>query len=655
MIPYKSGQLLALVIAGACGISAFTFYQYEVQKEKNQHQQALEVNQALSAAEDFLKHTHPLRAAQILNESKPLIEAHSDAEKKWKELIVASALALQDDKQLFSLWLEDPTLLVNNEELSLKAASYALSNNDLDNYHRLSEKWIKDGNNQKWTLLQADAHAVKGDPEKALILLSAAPLQDDLEVERLIRLALLNQNEHPKVSWDYLLKALALSPNLADVHLYRAQLLEGSNRSDLAALEYKEALAKNQTNPLLREELVDFYFRRQELNEAVDVLQSALKSQSSDKLWMRAIFLSKVFQPSKVALANEHLPSGTATPFIRYLLAIPPTEFWNEALLTSQPAVEKMAADISEANWLQVFEQLKVGNDAQALNILQAHPEMAILNPPLYEGLQKAIVVHHPYLNTSIVTTPGTNSGHPVFAALSTPELTKEYKALLASKESYAALALASGWFEAALNLQEWYPGKPISFAAISPELPRWVAYGFAKALVANRSNEEALSFINSQPTNPQLSLLSGELNLKLRQYAAAEKALSPYAKVPSALGAKSALLLSHVYSALGKFMPARQAILDNKELANSIPAKEALARLELIFGDPDLAERMYASIGESSTEAKSFFAKKAFKAGDYKTAYKLTKLLAEQFPERQDLKAQLNQITQAATANQKS
>jgi hypothetical protein len=138
-------------------------------------------------------------------------------------------------------------------------------------------------------------------------------------------------------------------------------------------------------------------------------------------------------------------------------------------------------------------------------------------------------------------------------------------------------------------------------------------------------------------------------LNLKLGQYPEAEKALRPYAKYASPLGVKSALLLSQIYSKKGQLPLAKQVLLDNSELANSITGKEALARIELTNGDPEEAERMYSAIKEKSVEAKSFFAKKAFQAGDYKTAYKLTKVLAEQFPERADLKAQLSQISKAA------
>jgi len=275
---------------------------------------------------------------------------------------------------------------------------------------------------------------------------------------------------------------------------------------------------------------------------------------------------------------------------------------------------------------------------------------MAALNPSLYHGLRKAIILHHPYLKTggSAEQLPVENV-HPIFGVLFSEKIPKEHIGFMTSNEIYPALALAAGWYEAALNLHGWTPNKPASYSSLSSESPRWVAYGYAKALVANRSNEEALAFIDKQSHSPQLSLLVGELNIKLGQYPEAEKALRPFAKNTSPIGVKSALLLSQIYSSKGQLTLAKQVLLDNSELANSIAGKEALARLELNYGDPEEAERLYSALSEKSVEAKSFFAKKAFQAGDYKTAYKLTKVLAEQFPERADLKAQLNQITKAA------
>ena len=647
MTSFKSAQLFAVLIACASGFGVFAFTKYHAQEEKEQKEHELQLSKALEAAEGYLHHAHPLAALQTLNAHKESLQS-SPLQNQWKKLTLESSIALQDAQMLFELWSADPSLFSENEETSLQLASYLLANQDLDHYDKVAEKWLQKGRSQEWVLLEADAYAMKGQPEKAIAILETAPLQGQQESMRLVRLALLNGKEHPKIVWNYLTEALKLDPTLADLNLYRAKLLEGTGRSDLAVLEYKQAITKNSGDPFYQEELVDFYLNQRNLKAAFDTLQAAVKSPASDKLWLKTVFLNKVYKPSKLYLADESLPEGTKTPFVRYLLAIPPTEFWNESLLSSQASVEQMASQIPEAQWLKVFEYLKLRTDALALETLDQHPEMAALNPSLYHGLKKAIVLHHPYLKTEKSDEVVAEESHPIFGILSSEKIPKEYIGFLTSHEVYPALALASGWYEAALNLHGWIPSKPANFGALSQDSPRWVAYGFAKALVANRSNEEALAFINKQSPSPQLSLLSAELNLKLGNERDAEKALRPYVKNSSPIGMKSALLLSQIYSNKGQFTLAEQILQDNSELANSTAGKEAFARIELAQGNLLEAERIYSMLGDKSVEAKSFFAKKAFQSGDYKTAYKLTRALAEQFPDRTDLKAQLSQITKA-------
>lgn len=650
MISSKSGQLLAIGIACASAFGIYAFSKYQNHSAVSQKEKEFEVVQTLNEAENLLKKSHPLQALKLLSSKSEESHEYPLLELRLKNLTMASVESIGEDALLFRLASIDPSLIKDNEDLSVRVAAYALSQYDLNSYHSISKEWLAKGTTSDWRLLEADAYAFNGNPDKAIALLESAPLQGDREVKRLVRLALLNENEHPKISWEYLSKALALAPEQSDLHLYRAEILESTGKNNLAAIEYKTAVGKTPSNPFYKEELIDFYIRNQQLPEAVKLLQSSLKSHASDKLWLRAVFLSKVFQPSKIELANESIPEAVTTPFLRYLLALPPTEFWNDFLLTSQPSVEKIAEQIPEAQWLNLFEQLKLGFDTAAYETLLNHPEMAELNYPLYSSLQKAIAFRHPHLHLPYPkVSEKSQIGHPVFAILNSPEIPKSYTALLEGRDSYAALVMASGWYEAALNLQNWYPGKSLSFVEISTEYPRWVAFGFAKALMANRTPEEALAFIKMQSLTPQLSLLAGELSLQLKQYQAAEKVLSPFSKATNPLGVKAALLLSQVHNQKGNFFQARDVITNNSELQKSIAGKEMLARLELTHGDPYLAEKMYEAIGEESTEAKSFFAKKAFKIGDYNKAYKITKMLADQYPDREDLKHQLNQIAQAA------
>lgn len=600
---HRSGRFLTLTIAFSLGLGAIAFFKYEAYREKNRQTEATELTQALEDAEQFLRSRHPLRALEILDETETKLTSYPALNAQWKQLLLETAVTLEDDEILYKLWLKDPSIFLDHEKLSLKVASQALTLKNLDHYKQIAYPWHAHGKEgQNWFLLEADALVLQGESEKAIAFLHVASLQGNQEVLRLIRLALLNEKEHPKVAWHYLLKALKINPNDPDLHLYRAELLESTKNKELAIQEYQTAAEKGRTNAFYTEELVNFFLRQHQYKEALSLID--VTTLPSDPLRLKALFLDRVY-----------LGKGTK-------------EFWNG---------ERLAGP--EAEWLKVLQDLKVGQEKRAYNTLQNHPEMADLNPPLYDGLKKGIAKRHPYLKeeeTLILAHPS----HPVFAHLSDDEMPKEYRALIQSPDFYAALALASGWFEAALNLRH--------SDTLSPEFPRWVAYGFAKALVSNRSKEEALLFIQKQTPTPQLYLLAGELHLQLGKYKEAERILSALAQNPSTIGAQAALTLSKTYAAQGSFLKARDAVLANQSLADSIAGKEALARLELKFGHPDLAESMYREISAQSTEAQSFLAKKAYEGKDYETAYQLTKHLVDQFPERKDLKVQLNKIHQA-------
>ena len=603
----KSGRFLILAIACLGGLGAIVFFKHSTQIENHKQAEVAFLTQTLSDAEKLLNNRHPLRALEILNGVENKLFQQPLLEPQWKLLALQAAIALEDDELLYRLWKLDPSYFEDQEKLSLKIAAYALTHNHLENYQKIAKKWQKEGKEgQNWFLLEADALIAQGELEKAIAFLHAASLQGNQEILRLIRLALLSENEPPKVAWNYLIKALKINPNDPDLHLYRAQILENSQKKDLALIEYQTASAKNQKNSFYTEELVQFYIRQHQYKEALALINAS--THTSDTLRLKGLFLEKIY-----------LGKGS------------PIEFWNLAW-------EKLTGP--EAEWLKVFQNLKTGHDKKAFEILKNHPEMAELNLSLYEGLKKAIAMQHPYIleeEATLIEKPI----HPVFAILSKSTLPDEYLSLMKSKDSYVALALAGGWAEAALNLRN-------SLTAFSPTFPKWVAYEYAKALISNRSKEEALFFIQTQTPSSHLYLLAGELQLQLQQYDEAEKIFTLLAKKPSPLGTKAALLLSKTYASQKSFLKARNAILDNPTLAESVAGKETLARLELAFGDPTLAEKMYTEISDHSTEAQSFLAKKAFQLKDYATAYKFTKHLVEQFPERNDLKLQLNKINQA-------
>lgn len=636
----KNTKLIAMLAACASAFGIFA-YRGSTQEQTTHQDQKQELVQILKRAED-LQQSHPLQALTLLNENKEKFTSYPRLYLKWKKLALTSARSIGNTAWLFALWQEEPTLFEDKEILSMKLAEYALSQKDLTSFNQIFKEWETKKTSSEWVLLEADAYALTGNSDQALQLLSSSSFKGNQEIKRLLRLALLSDKDHPKVAWDYLLQALIIDPNSPEIRFYRAKLLENAKRPDLAALEYKEASLKGD-DPFFTEELANFYFNQGKYQELADLLQLTEIDQGSDSLALSAIFLSKVYKPNQKL--HDALALRPLNPLLRYLLSLSSNEFWNDKKSENEGIV---ATDMPEILWLQVFEKLKLGSDRAAFETLVSHPEMSQLNPSLYEGLKKGIAIHHPDLKKETGTYHLPQEGmHPLFSILAEQELPKQYQNLMESNQSYAALTLASGWVEAALDLQKWYPESHPTFSQLSSQFPQWVVRNFAQGLAANRSASVALDFIHKQKLTPKLALLSAELNLNEGNYSEAENMLLPLAKTSS----QAALLLASLYHEQNQFIPARTAILNNPTLASSSSGKAMLARLELSYGDHHLAEKMYQEIADISTEAKSYFAKKAYQMGDYKTAYTLTRELADQFPDRQDLKSQLRKIRETAAS----
>jgi tetratricopeptide (TPR) repeat protein len=232
---------------------------------------------------------------------------------------------------------------------------------------------------------------------------------------------------------------------------------------------------------------------------------------------------------------------------------------------------------------------------------------------------------------------------HPLFKALQQAALSPEIEQLLTTREGYAPLFLAAGWYEAALSLHEMQK-LPASF-------PRWVAYGLTQAIALNRSPEHALLFAQSQIPSPQLNLLIGELALRTGKFDEAIQALSPLATSSSEVGVRAASLLAFLLAEQARYTQACQIVRSNAPFAQSVKGQELLARLAIQLGRLDEAEAIYNSILKNSAQAKSFIATRAFQNQEYDLALQLTQELLHQYPHRHDLLEQLALIQNHLTA----
>lgn len=632
--------IAALFISSAIGFGAFwTLQKQQEEKIDEIHAKEEQGALALKVAKDLIDKSRPRQALAFFRLNGDIL----DANPSWNELMLRAAMDLRDTETLQGIYLQNPSLITGKEDLSLLLAEHALLTNDLHLYEDLAASWKQSQNNAPWILLESDALTLKGEPEKAIALLKSQKFQNknDEEKKRLIRLALLHEKDHPKVAFDYLTQGFPFTRQQDDLHYYRAKVLEEGSHHELALREYQDAIQKNQDNPFYVDELANAYLLQGKLKEAYQLIETSLKNPINGGIWLKAYFLNAIYRPLAYDFIKNPVPQGELNPLLRYLSSLNSNEIWNETRLKSFPEAHKIAEYLPEMLWLQTLFALDTGEEEKAFKILSDHPEMAKLSPELYQGIQMGVVYRHPELDLIPSQSAQGKGKHSIFTELKKPPYSHQIQNLLSSQDGFAALFLAAGWNESAFRLLE--------HNVLPSDIPRWVAYGFTQAFLLNRGTTEALDFAIKQNATPQLTLLIGELDLKLGHHQDAERRLASLLKSPTEIGAKAAKLLSSSYASQGIFAKAKETAANNSHFAASISGQEFIAHMDLKMGNIKEAEEIYQKILNESPVAKSYVAMQAFQIGKYSLAYKLTKELLDQYPDRQDLKDRIVQIRKKA------
>ncbi|MFV0341129.1 MAG: hypothetical protein ACK5MA_10990 [Parachlamydiaceae bacterium] len=639
----SQSQIAALLAAIALG--SFTFWSYAERQESKQQQDAEQqelFQQKLQIAESLIYRKHPQNALNLLKNNTPDTSQTAEERARWLELTLKSAEGMENQKLLVELYNLDPSLFTNRESLGLKIAAYYLQKDDFLSFDKIKSDFkSQPKSSPQWDLLTADALALQGQSDKARTLLESLRLQGAQETERLLRLALLAENEHPKYAFDKLTEALKNSPQNSDLHYYRAKLLQNSGHEELAQKEIEQALRLSPETPFYREELIDGYIEKGQWQQAYNALQSFYLPPSSGKIWLSALFLDKAYKPFPTHFDNRPIPEDQFTPLLRYLLTVGRDNYWNYILAAQQPAIDHLANQTTKALWLKLLNDLNIGHEKDSLHLLEAHPEMAALHPQLYEGLKQTLAFRLRTPSAPIYAQkPTEQKPHPLFTQLHSTPYSKELEKLLVSDEAFTAVLLAAGWNEAAIREHK--------LTSLPAEFPKWVAFSLTQALNENRGPEAALQFAYAQSETPQLSLLIGTLELKAHHKEKGIAILRALASKTNDVGVKAAKTLTDYLVSNKDWNAAYAAVTANDPFTNSLEGKERLAKIQLNRGKTEEAQALYQSILDQSSEAKSYYAALYFKQKNYQQALLLTRDLLKQFPYREDLKEQLALIEKA-------
>lgn len=612
--------------------------------------------QDLKTAQQDIDSSQPENVFNIVKNYQDQINDKTENGKKWLDLLIKASIETQNFPQLAVLFDKFPKAFTNNEEAALILANGYLIAHRTEEYDRIRAQWKgHESHSKEWVLLDSDRLLLEGKRPQAIEMLKSQTTTGKTESKRLIRLALITLPQNPRESWNYLTQAAKIDPSNPDIPTYRGRILEAIGKTELAENEYVIAAQIEPKNYFLKDQLAEFYMRTKQYPKAMETWTKALSPTGLDYLWVKTFFWNRVITPVKFDWnESKNLENTPLKPYILYLTSLPKGMFWDKAAFEKLPDHTLYLQTQQSSFWLRLLQALKEGNENEAWNILQDNPFREISwNPQLELALKRILIFRRvKTFNIDHLTTvsPTADSGEQPLFFKQLEDLTKQaqtspqnklipddLRELLESSEVFTAAFLSVGWMEAALQLNQ---------QTIIPDgFPQWVAYDLTQALRVNDGNLEALRFATIQKETPTLSLLIGELYIASNSPDAALAQLKQIVNDSSNIGYRASWLVSLLYIEKGDYKAAEEAIKNNARLAQDVLGKETLARIALLEGNTEQADKMYSSIEKQSAEAKSYLARKAFNDQDWAKARELTEELLKDNPNNPVLQDNLKKI----------
>jgi thioredoxin-like negative regulator of GroEL len=593
-------------------------------------------------------------------------EQNSKTEQKEQRNIETQIIDFQkkrDIPALVNLYEKQPRKILENERASILLARALMHSDNSDSYDEVLYSWADRKNHtHSWFLLKADKLIYQGKSKQAIALLNSKTLKGKLDSGRLIRLAITNLNSFPKKSWGYLKRAVDLDPKNPDVRTFQAQILENAGKKELARKEYVAAYLANPKNPLLKDQLAEFYRRNGNINLALKTWTENISNETPDFIKLKAYFWGRVYKPQNINLSSLQVETSRYHQLLKFLNQLLPGEYWNEVEYKKVPEGRRFEFERQEVFWLQLLNEIKRGDEKKSLDLLERSPFKLgnSIQPELQAALHwilayrnnKTIYVedpselkffkpsraNHQFLNKIFRNTGRAyiNPRHNSFKGLDK---------FLSSEEVFAGAFLAAGWIESAIQFS--------SVVSIPEEYPDWFAYGLTQAYRFNQGNKTALDFARMQVPSNAMNLLIGEMLLVEGQIKQARKILENLASLNTGEGFRSAWLLSQSYLSAHLFQKAKHVVFRQSSLADSVIGKELLANIYLSEGNIDKAEQVYSAIVKDSPQAKVYLARKSLQEGDYSNARRYTELLAFEFPGQLQFIENLRKITELEAENE--
>lgn len=605
-----------------------------------------------------------VRAGELVANGRPadalaLAATHRPRAKDldWNALEISAQAAQRNLPALLRTFDQQPMRILADEAACLAVGHALMQGRRSEGWETVRAAWRgRETRPEAWRLLEADQLVRAGDPTGAARLLQAPAAAGPEESMRLVRLALLEASRDLSKSWRLLDEACAADPRNPEVRSFRGQLLETTGRIAAARVEYVAAVVAAPGNPLLRDQLAEFYRRQGNLELALATWKEATQAGTLDFVWLKALVWSRLIDPALGPAAPPAGLGGRLAPFVHWLAALPSGRFWDESAQAREANLVLAARGRDDVELLRTVDALLRGDEAAVLEALPARLQRGRSAAPQFERALARILNYRahgslcpPGLPVATPTAAAANA-HAFFAELE--ELAQQEKAggaegrpsperhaFLIGPKALAATLLAAGFRSAALTA---LPAESWRDDAATPE---WLTYGYAQCLRYRGAAgpSAALAFLADRAASPRLQVLTGELLLAERHIEEGVARLAPLAADPTDAGARATWLLAEAALERGDLTGARRLAQAHLAFAASEAGRELRARI-------DLAERSPAA--PQTVAARADRARRAFAEKDWAEARRVTLALLQELPDAMELRANLLRID-AAEAGQ--
>ncbi|MCF7762880.1 MAG: hypothetical protein K9N62_04345 [Verrucomicrobia bacterium] len=639
----------------ATGILALAFFGFRLWR---QHVIETRAAQFLKTATEHLAGGRPDQAWKTLQSRPRARSGETEADRAtWNRLELQTLTELNALPRLLALYDRDPNAFLENEQAALLTARALIHNAELERFTTLRTAWTgREGAPESWFVLDVDFLLVQNKLEEAHQLLKSRSFPGGRDSGRLARLALLEYDTDRTAAWDHLERAFLADPANPDIRLFRGQVLEQSGNPALALVEYSAAATAKPRDPILADQLAEFYRRSGSHPMAIRVWASGLtNSIATDRTWIKTYFWGRLARPSGLDLRSIPPPAGDLQGFAKYLATLPGDRFWNSETFAPIPESRRFLQERQETFWLSLLQSLLVSDEAQAATLLENNRfRLRSWNLDLESALLRVLVfrrtgeLRFPTAVHIPLSPLPAKSRHELFELIdaataldgATPPMPPDLATFLRGPDVFTALLLAGYWPEAALRLQGNRP--------VPKDSPEWFNGSLAQAYRFNRGPEDALQFIASQTPNSSLDLLAAEIQIAEGRSADAIARLKTLAVGDTPRSFRAAVLLASVHLDEDRPAGAREVLSSHTGLRNSVLGKELEARASLAEGKQEEADRQFAALEKESVRAKSYLAQRAYQQKNWARARQLTQELLKDFPEQKQLRLNLQAILKA-------